>query len=80
MRGRGCDVCREKGSRGRVALHEVLYVDSAVARAISSRADEATLEAAARSAGFRPMVEDGLEKARLGLVTLESVLAVARSG
>ena len=31
----------------------------------------------ARDAGMRPMWEDGLDKARLGITTLEEVLAVA---
>ena len=79
VRGRGCETCRDKGTIGRVALHEVLYVDAAVGRAISSRATESELERCARDAAFRPMMQDGLEKARLGLVTLESVLAVARA-
>ena len=32
---------------------------------------------AARDVGMRPMWEDGLEKARLGVTTLEEVIAVA---
>ncbi len=78
-RGRGCDVCRDKGTRGRVALHEVLYVDSTLARLISARASDEEVQQAADGNGFRRMILDGLEKAQEGLVTLEAVLAVARA-
>jgi type IV pilus assembly protein PilB len=77
--GKGCQGCRNRGKRGRVAIHEVLYVAPALATAISRRADDAELERLAAAAGYRRLLQDGLEKARQGLVTLEDVLAVART-
>jgi type IV pilus assembly protein PilB len=77
-RGSGCKACRGKGRRGRLALHEVMPVTAALGRAIARRADEGELIAEATAAGYQPLIVDGLEKARAGLVTLEDVLAVAR--
>ena len=76
--GKGCQSCRNRGKRGRAAIHEVLYVSPELAAAISRRAPEAELQAAADAAGYRRMLQDGLEKAMRGIVTLEDVLAVAR--
>jgi type IV pilus assembly protein PilB len=78
-KGRGCHACRNRGKRGRVAVHEVLYVSPELGSLIPRGADERELDAAARAAGYRRMLQDGLEKAQQGLVTLEDVLAVART-
>lgn len=77
-RGRGCQACRNRGKRGRIAVHEVLYVTSDLANAISRRAPDAEQAQLAAAGGYRRMLQDGLEKAQRGLVQLEDVLAVAR--
>lgn len=76
--GKGCQSCRGRGKRGRIAIHEVLYVTPELAAAISRRAATAELEQLAQAAGYRRMLADGYEKALAGKVTLEDVLAVAR--
>ncbi|MBL8753132.1 MAG: type II/IV secretion system protein, partial [Planctomycetes bacterium] len=77
--GKGCQQCRNRGKRGRVALHEVLYVSPALASAISRKAPDTEMEQIAREAGYRRLMVDGFEKAQRGIVSLEDVLAVARS-
>jgi type II secretory ATPase GspE/PulE/Tfp pilus assembly ATPase PilB-like protein len=79
MRGRGCSSCGQKGRRGRVAMHEVLYVTPDLAAAIARHAPDVEVYELANRAGYRRMLQDGLEKALAGLVTLEDVLAVARN-
>jgi type IV pilus assembly protein PilB len=76
--GQGCAICRGRGKIGRLAIHEVLYVSPEMAAAISRRAPATEVMELAKAAGYRPLIEDGLEKARQGLVTLEDVLACAR--
>jgi len=78
MKGAGCQNCRGKGKRGRAALHEVLYVSPQLASAISRRATDTEMEKLAAEAGYRRLLQDGLDKAMRGSVTLEDVLAVAR--
>jgi type IV pilus assembly protein PilB len=77
--GAGCQQCRNRGKRGRIGMHEVLYVSPALASAISRRAPDTELEKLAVEAGYRRLLHDGFEKAKRGLVTLEDVLAVART-
>jgi len=76
--GKGCQSCRGRGKRGRIAIHEVLYVSPELATAISRRASDDEMERLAVAAGYRRLLQDGFEKAQRGLVTLEDVLAVAR--
>ncbi len=78
-RGAGCKSCRNRGRRGRIALHEVLLITPDLAAAISRRAPDTELVHLAAAAGYRRMIQDGLDKAMKGLVTLEDVLAAARS-
>ena len=78
-RGAGCKSCRQRGRRGRIALHEVLYVTPELAAAISGRASDQVIQQLANASGYRRMLQDGLDKARRGLVTLEDVVAAART-
>ena len=74
--GRGCGHCNGTGHAGRIALHEFLAVDDAVASLILRRADAGEIAAAARAAGMKTLREDALAKARAGLTTLEEALRV----
>jgi type IV pilus assembly protein PilB len=74
--GRGCEKCGNAGMKGRLAIHEVLPVDDEVRAMISSQAPEQEIRAAARRAGMRTLLEDGLEKAARGLTTIEELLSV----
>ncbi|MBL9075971.1 MAG: type II/IV secretion system protein [Planctomycetes bacterium] len=77
--GRGCQSCRNRGRTGRIAIHEVLYVTPELGSAISRRAPDTEIERLAAAAGYQRLLQDGLAKAQQGLVTLEDVLAVART-
>ncbi len=74
--GRGCEECRQSGSKGRMAIHELLVVNDEVRELISRRASEHAIRKAARDAGMRTLLEDGILKAARGLTTLEDVVRV----
>ena len=80
MVGQGCDRCGRSGLKGRTAIHEVLPVDDEVRDLISSRAAEHVIKKAARRAGMRTLLEDGIDKAARGLTTLDEVLRVVSHG
>jgi type IV pilus assembly protein PilB len=74
--GRGCEKCRQSGCKGRIAIHELLPVTDEVRELISRRASEHAIRKAARNAGMRTLLEDGILKAAKGLTTLEDVVRV----
>jgi CheY-like chemotaxis protein len=78
--GRGCDECGQSGLKGRIAIHEVLAVTEEIRDLISSRAAEHVIKKAARRAGMRTLLDDGVEKAARGLTTLDEVLRVVSRG
>jgi len=75
-RSLGCARCSQTGFRGRLGLYEILAVNGSIAGAIRERAPEAAILELAASTRFRPLREDGLQKAALGLTTLDEVFRV----
>lgn len=75
-RPRGCAACLGTGYRGRVGVYELCVVDAALQTAIAAGGDSLRLEAIAKAAGFRTLLEDGVRKALRGVTTLEEVFRV----
>lgn len=76
LAARGCPEGKQIGFKGRVAIHEFLQVSDELRDLILRRAPEHEMRRAARAAGMRTLLEDGILKASLGLTTLEAVLEV----
>ncbi|SOB86575.1 general secretion pathway protein E [Sphingomonas guangdongensis] len=76
-RGSGCDQCGGEGYRGRAALYEVIAVDDTLQAMIHDGASEAKLEKEARRTA-PSLLEDGVEKVRAGVTTVEEVARVTR--
>lgn len=74
-RGWGCPACRRTGYQGRLALQEVLFIDEDLRSLIAARAPEHELLRAATARGLQTLKEDGIDKAKQGLTTLEEVIA-----
>ncbi len=76
MRGRGCGYCTKTGYRGRIAIHEIVKTDENLRSLIVNRRSEKELRDYVLSQQFRSMQEDGLQKAALGITTVEEVMRV----
>ncbi len=75
--GRGCDVCRGTGYRGRIAAFELLVLDTAVRDAILRRASSHEIRKICRdSSGLVSLFEDGLLRATRGDTTIREVIRV----
>ncbi len=76
-RGRGCSRCEQTGYKGRVGVFELLVFSPAVRKDVAGGADEGAIRDRARGEGMRPLLEEGIEKIRRGVTTLEEILAAA---
>ncbi|TMA12402.1 MAG: type II/IV secretion system protein [Deltaproteobacteria bacterium] len=76
-RGKGCVHCFETGYRGRLGIFEILPVSPALTQMIAQRAPAQVILGKAREEGMTTMMEDGVEKARQGITTLDEVVRVA---
>ncbi|MEQ8201610.1 MAG: GspE/PulE family protein [Syntrophomonadaceae bacterium] len=70
----GCNLCRQIGYRGRLALQEVMVAGPYVRRAVHGAAEAEGCRSEALRDGMIPMREDALDKARQGLTSLEEVM------
>jgi type IV pilus assembly protein PilB len=75
--GKGCRYCFNTGYRGRSVVSEMLVVDDAVRAKIVTRAGSAEIQKLAVENGMKSMFQDGVEKVRKGITTLEEILEVA---
>ncbi|GAA3895737.1 hypothetical protein GCM10022381_41560 [Leifsonia kafniensis] len=72
----GCQSCSKTGYRGRLAIHEVMTVSEDIERLAVARASSAEIGRLARSEGMLTLREDGWEKAKMGLTSVEEILRV----
>jgi len=75
-KGGGCANCKDTGYRGRVAICEVLVCNSMIREMISSNATEEAILKAAVNNGMRYITEDGIEKGKQGITSIEELLRV----
>jgi len=78
-RGAGCEKCEGTGYRGRIGVYEVMPVTEEIGQLISSHQPTAVIAQAARRAGMRTLIEDGMAKAVAGVTSLPEVLRVCGS-
>jgi len=80
-RGAGCRLCNQTGLQGFTAVHEVLEVNEPLRQLLLQNPPMSELEQHLEKTGFKPMLYDGLWKAREGLTIAEDIVkAVNRIG
>ena len=75
---KGCDRCNGSGYKGRIAIHEALYFTKEIRQTIvksGDDVDEEKIRIQAKKDGSHNLREAGLEKVKLGLTSIEEVLA-----
>jgi type IV pilus assembly protein PilB len=75
-RAGACEQCRHQGYKGRIALMELLKFNHELDELVARRASWRELTAAARAAGFRSLLEDGVRRVLEGVTTLAEVARV----
>lgn len=75
---KGCSECNNSGYKGRLAIHESLYFTKAIRQLIvksGEDVDEEKIRLQAKRDGSLNLREAGLEKVKLGLTSIEEVVA-----
>jgi type IV pilus assembly protein PilB len=70
----GCNACNN-GYKGRVGIYQVMPISEDMQRIILADGSALEIASQARKEGVRSLRESGLSKVRLGLTSLEEVLA-----
>ncbi len=72
----GCGRCNNSGYKGRVGLYSVMAMGERIKEMAVAQLPEADIATVAREEGMCTLREDGIEKVRSGLTSLEEVLRV----
>jgi type IV pilus assembly protein PilB len=75
-RAKGCRKCGGTGYRGRLGLHEVLVMNEDISRLTVNGATSEDIRRVAIEQGMLTLRDDGLEKCRMGLTSVEEVSRV----
>ncbi len=77
-KGMGCKLCHFTGYIGRIGVFEIIEVTSRIKKLLSEKNDSDVLLKEAIAEGMTTMLEDGLEKVKEGMTTIEEVLRVTK--
>ena len=75
FKAKGCESCRQTGYTGRIAIHELLMVNTKMREMIAHNASINELREAAKEAGMKTLLEDGLSKVIEGITSVEEVMS-----
>jgi type IV pilus assembly protein PilB len=77
-RHQGCPACSNTGFRGRIGLYEVMQMSEEIERLTVERASADAIKAVAVQQGMITLRDDGLQKALLGITSLDEVARVVK--
>ena len=77
-RGRGCSTCKNTGFMGRIGIFELLVVNDAIKKMVEEKYSADQIKKKAMELGMKTLHDDGLDKVRLGLTTVEEILRVTK--
>ncbi len=78
-RGTGCRKCRNTGYHGRTGLFELMVMDDSIREKVMSRVSSGEIRSTAVKSGLKLLRNDGWEKVRAGVTTLEEVMRSTNS-
>lgn len=77
-KGKGCGNCLGTGYRGRIAIFELLLVDDEIRDLVMSHATVREIKDKAIALGMRTLRQDGIEKVKRGITTVDEVMRVTQ--
>ncbi len=77
-RGEGCELCKNSGYYGRTAIYEFMLIDDEIREHIVQKTPANRLRQIALTKGMIGLRQDGLEKIRMGITTIDEVLRVTQ--
>jgi type IV pilus assembly protein PilB len=75
--GKKCEVCGYTGYKGRTSIYEVIKITPTLQELIVKRPSAQEIWALARKEGAKSVFEDGLEKVKNGLTSIEELVRIA---
>ncbi len=77
--GKGCAICHGTGYRERIGIFEALEITNSIRKLIEEKASADTINQKAVGEGMITMLEDGLNKVKAGITTIDEVLKATKT-
>ncbi|MFQ5646981.1 MAG: type II secretion system ATPase GspE [bacterium] len=77
-RGKGCEKCNQTGYKGRNGIYELLVISEGIRQMILKRTSASIIRRRCIELGMKTLREDGWNKVRDGITTIEEVLRVTQ--
>jgi type II secretory ATPase GspE/PulE/Tfp pilus assembly ATPase PilB-like protein len=77
-RGAGCDACKNTGYKGRIGIYELFIITEDIRSLVVQKTGAHVLRQKAIENGMVTLRDDGWEKVRKGVTTVEEVLRVTQ--
>jgi type II secretory ATPase GspE/PulE/Tfp pilus assembly ATPase PilB-like protein len=75
--GKKCEVCGFTGYKGRTSIYEVIKITPTLQELIVKRPSASEIWKLAREEGAKSVFEDGLEKVKNGVTSIEELVRIA---
>lgn len=76
MKGKGCDICRGTGYKGRIGIYEILPITEDIRNAVIAGMSDIEIKHIAVKKGMKTLRQSALLKMAKGVTTIEEVVAV----
>ncbi|MBS1707155.1 MAG: type II/IV secretion system protein [Armatimonadetes bacterium] len=76
FRGKGCEVCKQTGHKGRTGIHEVMVLSEEIRDLILKRGSVHTIHKLAIEQGMKTMQMDAMSKILTGVTSVDEVIRV----
>lgn len=74
--GKGCSSCQQKGYRGRIAIQELFVINDKIREMLMENKSVSEIRTYAQDNDMAFLLQDGLEKVKAGLTTMEEMMKV----
>lgn len=76
-RPQGCQFCNNTGYKGRVAVHEIMYMNEKMRNTVAAKVDLETLRRVAQENGMKPLWDSGKELVLKGVTSVQELAALS---
>jgi type IV pilus assembly protein PilB len=79
MKPKGCKRCNYSGYKGRIGMYEAMILSEEIREMTIERASADAIRTVAIRQGMRPLQQDGIDKVRMGVTSIQEVARVTGS-
>ena len=79
-RGKGCAKCMKTGYKGRIGIFELMIMDEDIRKLTIAKTSHDEIKKQAVASGMITLKQDGIQKVKNGLTTVEEMLRVTEEG